>query len=33
MSLAKRHALVTGSTSDATEIAGANLSIGGWTAS
>jgi hypothetical protein len=33
MSLAKRHALVTGSTSDATEIPGANFSIdGGWTA-
>jgi hypothetical protein len=33
MSLAKRHALVTGSASDATEITGANLSIdGGGTA-
>ena len=33
MSLAKRHALVTGSASDAAQITGANLSIdGGWTA-
>ena len=33
MSLAKRHALVTGSASDAAQIAGANFSIdGGWTA-
>jgi hypothetical protein len=32
MSLAKRHALVTGSASNAAQITGADLSIdGGWT--